>query len=68
MVKVSWSQSWLCHERYVNNEASIDPNLKEMFLTWGPPMSYGEAPSKTNIRKMPFIPSGVTNIEKVVKQ
>jgi 2-oxoglutarate dehydrogenase E1 component len=55
------------YERYVNGTGSVDPELKELFLRWGSPLSFETNHTKEAIKHLSGIPNNTVNTEKVLK-
>lgn len=53
------------YDRYVNNEASVDPELIELFVQWGPPLDVEISKEETGQAPLSF--NNTTNIEIVLK-
>ncbi|MBO9128778.1 2-oxoglutarate dehydrogenase E1 component [Bacillus sp. 165] len=55
------------YERYVNGTGSVDPELQELFLNWGSPLSVETNDIETAIEHVSNIPDSLVNMRKVLK-
>lgn len=55
------------YERYSNGVDTIDPELKDLFIKWGSPLSIESVYKKETIEHEKIYPTNLANIEKVMK-
>jgi 2-oxoglutarate dehydrogenase E1 component len=55
------------YEQYVNGTDSVDPELTELFVKWGSPLSFEASPFQENIESSASVLSNAADTEKIIK-